>query len=205
MTTAIIPVKPLRESKTRLAHLLSAAERAALMGCLLERTLAGCCGKRPFPKSSSSAAMRRCCSRRARPGSETLREERPFALNTAVTQARDRHCAIGRGPLAVLILPADLPLLQTADIVAVLEAAQTASRLPTPLMVICGDEAQQGTNALLLTPPAPFTFHYGPGSFARHLREAERNGRMVRVVNGRSLQFDLDTEADWHRLQAQFL
>jgi 2-phospho-L-lactate/phosphoenolpyruvate guanylyltransferase len=195
MTTAIIPVKPLRESKTRLAHLLSSAERAALMGCLLEQTLAAVrqtAVSQIIVVSGDEAVLRQA----ALAGAATLREERPFALNTAVTQARDQ--AVRQGAAGVLILPADLPLLQTADIVAVLEAAR--SQPNTPLMVICGDETQQGTNALLLTPPAPFTFHFGPGSFARHLREAKENGRLVRVVNGRSLQFDLDTEADWIRL-----
>jgi 2-phospho-L-lactate/phosphoenolpyruvate guanylyltransferase len=105
---------------------------------------------------------------------------------------------VRQGADSVLILPADLPLLQTADITALLD---TTRRQPdAPLMVICGDETAQGTNALLLAPPAPFTFHFGPGSFARHLQEAEENGRLVRVVNGHSLQFDLDTEADWIRL-----
>jgi 2-phospho-L-lactate/phosphoenolpyruvate guanylyltransferase len=192
---AIIPVKPLRESKTRLAHLLSPDERAALMGCLLERTLAAV---QPTVVSQVIVVSRdEAVLQQARAaGVMALREERPFTLNTAVTQARD--LAVRQGADGVLILPADLPLVQTADIIALLN---TASRQPDrPLMAICGDETQQGTNALLLTPPAPFTFHFGPGSFARHLREAEENGRIVRVVNGRSLQFDLDTEADWQRL-----
>jgi 2-phospho-L-lactate/phosphoenolpyruvate guanylyltransferase len=192
---AIIPVKPLRESKTRLAHLLSPAERAALMGCLLERTLAAV---QPTAVSHILVVSRdEAVLRQARAaGVGTLREARPFTLNAAVTQARD--LAARQGADGVLILPADLPLMQTADITAFLN---TVHHQPdAPFMAICGDERQQGTNALLLSPPAPFTFHFGPGSFARHLREAKENGRLVRVVNGRSLQFDLDTEADWIRL-----
>jgi 2-phospho-L-lactate/phosphoenolpyruvate guanylyltransferase len=195
MTTAIIPVKPLRESKTRLAHLLSPEERAALMGCLLGRTLAAL---RPTAVSqvivvSGDEAV---LAQARAAGADTLREERPFSLNTAVSLARDR--AVQQGADRILILPADLPLVQTADIVAVLDSVR--SQPARPLMVICGDETEQGTNALLLDPPAPFAFHYGPGSFARHCAEAEENGRVVWVVNGRSLQFDLDTEADWRRL-----
>jgi 2-phospho-L-lactate/phosphoenolpyruvate guanylyltransferase len=192
---AIIPVKPLREGKTRLAHLLSPAERAALMSCLLERTLAAV---QPTAVSQILVVSRdEAVLRQARAaGVATLREARPFTLNAALTQARD--LAARQGADSVLILPADLPLVQTADITTLLN---TARRRPDrPLMAICGDETQQGTNALLLTPPAPFTFQFGPGSFARHLDEAEENGRIVRVVNGRSLQFDLDTEADWLRL-----
>lgn len=195
MTHAIIPVKPLCESKTRLAHLLSPAERAELMGCLLERMLVAVrqtAVSRILVVSRDEAVLQQAKAARV----DTLREERPFALNAAVTQARD--LAVRRGAESVLILPADLPLVQTADITAFLDTAR--SRPDTLLMAICGDERQQGTNALFLSPPAPFTFHYGPGSFARHCEEAERNGRIIRVVNGRSLQFDLDTEADWQRL-----
>ncbi len=191
----IIPVKPLRESKTRLAHLLSADERAALMGCLLQRTLAAVrqtAVSQIIVVSGDAAVWRQA----AAAGAAVLREKRPFALNDAVTQARD--LAVRQGAEAVLILPADLPLLQTADIIAMLDTAH--SRPAAPFMLICGDETEQGTNALLLSPPAPFTFHFGPGSFARHLQEARENGRSVQVVNGRSLQFDLDTEADWIRL-----
>ena len=76
--------------------------------------------------------------------------------------------------------------------------------LPNPLpegeetvMVICPDEAEDGTNALLLAPPGGFTFHYGPDSFRAHLAEAERNGRAISIVHAPGLRFDLDTESDW--------
>jgi 2-phospho-L-lactate/phosphoenolpyruvate guanylyltransferase len=202
MTTAIIPVKPLHESKMRLAHLLSPDERATLMACLLGRTL------RVLAQTAVShilvVSRDEVVLQQARAaGAGTLREERPFTLNSAVAQAR--NLAVRQGATGVLILPADLPFVQTADITALLDAACTHPPLTAPLMVICGDVAQQGTNGLLLTPSAPFTFHYGLHSFARHCDEAAQNGRIVRVVNGRSLQFDLDTEADWTRLQTQLL
>jgi 2-phospho-L-lactate/phosphoenolpyruvate guanylyltransferase len=199
MTTVIIPVKPLRESKTRLAHLLSPAQRAALMGRLLGQTLDALqptAVSRILVVSRDEAVLQQAQAA----GVETLREERPFSLNSAVTQAH--RLAVQQGAAGVLILPADLPLVQTADIERLLAAAPSDNgRLPAPLMVICGDERQQGTNALLLTPPTPFTFHYGPDSFARHAAEAAGHGRLVYMVNRRSLQFDLDTEADWQRLQ----
>lgn len=195
MTTAIIPVKPLRESKTRLAHLLSATERATLMGCLLDRMLVAL--RQTAVSQIIVVSGDEMVLQQARAaGVCALAEQQPYALNSAVSQAH--HFAIGQGADGVLVLPADLPFIETADITTMLTTAQTHPA--RPLLVICSDEAGQGTNALLLTPPAPFTFHYGPNSFARHTQEAERNGRIVQVVNGRSLQFDLDTEADWIKL-----
>ena len=66
-----------------------------------------------------------------------------------------------------------------------------------PLLAVCPDEAEDGTNALLLAPPGDFTFRYGPGSFRAHLAEAERRGRPAHVVPAPGLRFDLDTESDW--------
>ena len=67
----------------------------------------------------------------------------------------------------------------------------------SPVLAICPDEAEDGTNALLLAPPGDFTFRYGPGSFRAHLAEAERRGRAAHVVPAPGLRFDLDTESDW--------
>ena len=66
-----------------------------------------------------------------------------------------------------------------------------------PLLAVCPDETEDGTNALLLAPPGDFTFHYGPGSFHAHLAEAERRGRPAHVIPAPGLRFDLDTESDW--------
>jgi 2-phospho-L-lactate guanylyltransferase (CobY/MobA/RfbA family) len=41
-----------------------------------------------------------------------------------------------------------------------------------------------------------FTFAYGVGSFARHVAEAERLGRRVRVERLPELQWDVDTPDD---------
>lgn len=197
MIYAIIPVKPLHESKTRLAHLLSPTERAVLIGLFFRQTMA------TLQKTAVSHIVvisrdEAVLAQAQAAGVSTLYEKRPFSLNSAVSQART--WAVRQGATSILILPTDLPFLHTADITAMLTAAQTHSA--PSLMVICGDERQQGTNGLLLTPPSPFTFHYGPYSFTRHHEEAAQNGRSVCVVNGRSLQFDLDTEADWQRLNS---
>ncbi len=66
-----------------------------------------------------------------------------------------------------------------------------------PLLAVCGDEADEGTNALLLAPPGDFTFRYGSGSFRAHLAEAAARGRATYTVNAPGLRFDLDTESDW--------
>jgi 2-phospho-L-lactate guanylyltransferase len=192
MTTwAILPVKPLHQSKRRLEHLLSAEERAGLIGRFLDNLLAAL-NTTPsvdhvlvVTGDSAVAALAR------ERGASILVEAAPAGLNAAA--ARGVAMAAAEGATAVLLLPADLPFARIEDVEAMLQPLTGDGR---PLMAICGDEAEEGTNALLLAPPGDFTFRYGPGSFRAHLAEAEAHGRAVHVVPAPGLRCDLDTESD---------
>jgi 2-phospho-L-lactate guanylyltransferase len=193
MTTwAILPVKHLHQSKRRLAHLLSADERAALIGRFLDNLLLTLHATPGIDRTlvvTCDPAVVRLARRR---GADVLPESAADGLNTAVERGAAR--AAVEGATAVLLLPVDLPFARVDDIAAMLRSLATGDG---PLLAICGDEAGQGTNALLLAPPGDFTFHYGPGSFAAHLAEAERRGRATCIVRAPGLRFDLDTERDW--------
>ena len=191
---AIIPVKPLLTSKNRLAHLLSPAARAALIGDFLARMLAELrqvAGLAEILLVSSDPAVETMARRF---GVRLLVEERPLGLNTAVTQAA--NVAADHGATGILILPADLPFLRAADVQAFIE--QLTHR---PMLVICSDGREDGTNALLLSPLGEFTFHYGPGSFQKHVCEARSRKWTCVAVQSPGLQFDLDTEKDWQVYQ----
>jgi 2-phospho-L-lactate guanylyltransferase len=58
------------------------------------------------------------------------------------------------------------------------------------------DRRRDGTNVAVVPAGAGFRFSYGPGSFARHVAEAERLGLPVRVVDDPRLAFDVDWPAD---------
>lgn len=207
MICAIIPVKAGHESKGRLTHLLSAGERADLIRGFLRRTLAllnqAPAVARTLVVSRDPAAL--ALARRY--GAFALFEEGVPGLNTAVTQAVG--VATAGQATAALILPADLPFIQSADVETMLAAGgamngrehNSDSGRP-PAMVICPDRKNRGTNALLISLPADFVFQYGPGSFQRHRQEAHRLGIAVQVVRSPGLTFDLDTEADWRVYQA---
>jgi 2-phospho-L-lactate guanylyltransferase len=206
MTTwAIIPVKPLLESKRRLEHLLSAEERAGLIRHFLDNLLAGLNAApgidRVLVVTGDADVMALAEAR----GADVLIETAADGLNAAVAQGAAH--AVAAGATAVLVLPADLPFARVEDIEAMLRPL-TQRRLlsldhrplPTahrPLLTLTGDEAEEGTNALLLAPPGDFTFHYGPGSFRAHLAEADARHRATYVINAPGLRFDLDTESDW--------
>ena len=63
-------------------------------------------------------------------------------------------------------------------------------------VVIVPDRRRDGTNVTVVPTAAGFAFSYGPGSFARHVAEAERRGLSVAVVEDVALGWDVDVPAD---------
>lgn len=209
---AIVPVKPLRDGKSRLAHILSADERAKLTTDILQRTLAVLdevpAIYRTLVISRDPAVLKLARGK----GAFTFGEGERLGLNVALSRAC--HIAAAQQATGVLILPADLPLISRGDVETIISSTvgSTAVRRPTvrngattpstPRMIaICPDRLDQGTNALYISPPLGFNFQYGPHSFKHHLDEAERLGLQARVVHTPGLKFDLDTEEDWQTYQ----
>jgi 2-phospho-L-lactate guanylyltransferase len=212
---AIVPVKPLRDGKSRLAHILSADERAQLTTRILNRTLevlrAAPQVYRTLVVSRDPAVLKLARQQ----GAYTFGEGEKSGLNMALTRAA--HVAAAQSATGLLILPADLPLVSSGDvetlIASTLPALPTVKRpdmqngsapkpLPTPrIMAICPDRLEEGTNALYISPPTGFRFQFGAGSFDLHLQEGQRLGMNYHVVHSPGLKFDLDTEEDWYTYQ----
>jgi 2-phospho-L-lactate guanylyltransferase len=117
--------------------------------------------------------------------------ERGRGLNTAVAQAVVHASRLGaRG---VLILHSDLPRLDVRDVRRLLQAMQRQAGV-----VLGPDRDCDGTNALGLRPIARFAFHYGPGSFTAHRKEARGRRTHFRIVAGERIQADVDTPAQYN-------
>jgi 2-phospho-L-lactate guanylyltransferase len=121
-----------------------------------------------------------------------LQESR--GLNPALEEGRRRALELGASTL--LVLPADLPLLDADDVRAVLQATGEG-----PSVVISPDGARSGTNALLIRPPDVLPFAFGADSFEAHLGAARRRGFDVRICERPHLAFDLDTAGDLVQLR----
>ena len=116
------------------------------------------------------------------------------SLNGALMQA---HQVLREfGCREVVILPADLPTITAAEIDALVRAGRRGG------FAIAPDAAGVGTNALCLVSAQPFRFQFGPDSQRLHLQEAERTGLRPQVVRLPGLEFDVDSPADLHRLDA---
>jgi 2-phospho-L-lactate guanylyltransferase len=200
---AVIPVKPLRDGKSRLAGILAPEERARLTSRLLARTLdvlnqvEGIA--HTLVVSRDPAVLK--IARRFR--ANTLNEGEKSDLNMAVT--RGAHIAAAQQADAVLVLPADLPFLTVEDVEMMLAGAVPHGNgnngsgyyYQERAVTICPDHLNEGTNALLVAPPAGFVFQFGADSFQRHLAEASRLQLSRRIIHAPGIKFDLDTEKDW--------
>jgi 2-phospho-L-lactate/phosphoenolpyruvate guanylyltransferase len=104
-----------------------------------------------------------------------------------------RH-ALGTGYDRVLLVPGDTPLLQPAEVAALLAGSSG--------LVIVPDRHGSGTNALLLRPPDAIEPSFGPDSLARHVAAAEAAGVPHRTEEVPGLALDVDTPEDLAELAA---
>jgi 2-phospho-L-lactate guanylyltransferase len=188
---AIIPVKPFRAGKSRLAGLLGVDDRAALnrrlFGRVLTSTLAAFKPDRVVVVTSDPLLLPLMRGQ----GLHAL-DDSGGGLNAALGLAC--RYATARGARAIAVLPSDLPGVTPDDVTALV-----ASLKPASCCVIAPDEQEEGTNALVLTPPAPDFFRFGPNSFQAHLERARTRGLAVRIVRRPGLAHDLDTPDEYRR------
>ncbi len=190
---AVVPVKALREAKSRLRSVLDPEVRADLALRMMGRVLSALreAGVENVCVVSPDEAVLDLASRS---GATPLMQE-DSGLNPALEQGR--RWAMKGGASDLLVLPADLPLLEPDDVRALLDEAE--DRQPVS---ISPDGEGSGTNALLLRPPDALPFLFGLDSFTRHMQEATERDLGVRIVKRSGLAFDLDTAGDLARLGA---
>ncbi len=188
----IIPAKPLRQSKSRLAPVLTVEQRAQLSRALLQRTIKLARQVAPVVVVSADSAARQLAKKA---GAWAL-VELEAGLNQAVRQGA--AWAQARGAESVLILPSDLPFLTAADLAQLAALGQ-----PPPAVVVAPCRRDTGTNALLLSPPGVIAPAFGPNSFRAHLLAARQAGIEPMVYRSVSVGFDLDLPADLAELEPQ--
>lgn len=186
---AIVPVKPLRRAKSRLAGVLTEEERALLNYTLLGSTLKTLSEVPAVDQilviSRDQAALSLARDFKAR----TVQEDSSSGLNMALYRAT--VVAKMYSAQEILVLPADLPLISPTDIEAFIRYAQNP-----PVMVIAPDRRMDGTNALYLNPAGVIQYRFGPGSYQHHIQQAKKNGFRVEVFRSSAFGLDLDTPED---------
>lgn len=193
---AIVPVKPLRRGKSRLASILSEDERAILNRKLFIHTLEvlksaeGLEQVLVVSRDPEALALARDFDAR------TLQEDGAPHLNIALERAT--MVARTYNARGVLILPADLPQLTVADVMCLLAASE-----PGPVVVLAPDHHGTGTNALLVNPAGLIEYDFGDDSFASHVNRTEAAGGRVATCNLPGLAQDIDLPEDLEQLNGQ--
>ncbi len=189
MRALLLPVKDLNNAKKRLIGVLTPEERFGLAEAMLKDTIRAVQGvkhaEQIFVVTNYKPAM---CLAEDR-GWEILQEGQQISESDSV-DAASRLCEL-RGVTGLLRVPLDVPLVQASDIDELL-----AVECEEPALVIVPSRDGLGTNAILRMPPALFPSHFGMGSFAKHVGEAERIGARVILRRSPRLEMDVDDEAD---------
>lgn len=193
VTEAIVPVRGLPAGKTRLAALLTVDQRNRLVRAMLHDVVAAL-------RQVSALGRITILSRDAAAAREAERLGVAFlqqpshliGLNPALAFAQ----RVRAGSAALLIVPADLPLLTAQDVERVLAA------LGDERGVVIAPADDGGTNGLYVRPPGVIAPAYGQRSAARHERAARAAGVLVRTIAGDRWALDLDTPEDLPRCLA---
>lgn len=178
--TAIVPFKASGERKSRLAAELSSDERAALSIRMFRHVVDVL---QRHPKVARTIVL---SNERPADWAGAWVQDNGGGLNAELERVR---ADIGGD---IVILHADLPLLQGEDIEALLEATREQP------IAIAPDRHGSGTNGLALKAGATLNFRFGPNSFHLHRESAPT----CPVVRRDGFGFDLDTPDDLRALRA---
>lgn len=189
-TVAILPVKRFEGAKRRLEGGIPSGPRRALAEAMFTDALTAL--RRAETVERILVVTADPAAQRIAEGYDAIAVDDPAesGQNAAVERGIARAREVGAA--RVLCVSGDCPLLDPAEIDALLGRPRTAERY----VVAVGDRHGSGTNALLLRPPDAIACSYGRDSLARHRELASAAGVPFEVVASPSIELDVDTPDD---------
>jgi 2-phospho-L-lactate guanylyltransferase len=190
---AVVPIRSLRDGKTRLAPVLGTEARETLLRGIAGRVITAAVESGSIETVLVVSPDAETLAWAAELGPAVVAAPQPLdrpGLNGAIDAGR--AWALDRGAAAVVSLFGDLPLIVPDDIRGLAERTEP--------VVLGPDRRGEGTNALLLRLAgrgSEFAFAFGAGSLAKHLDEAGRIGLNAALHDAPGIAFDLDTPGDW--------
>ena len=183
---AIVPVKKIGVSKRRLSQSLSTRERKALTVAMLEDVL----------KALKASNVNKVLVVSNDPNVHPIAEKfgafffSPIrkGLNSAVEEAF--VWCMKNNADSVLVLPADIPLISSKDINAIVDLGSDERR------VVLVPSRDWGTNAFFQCPPHLVHACFGPDSFKKHVNEACSKGACVKFYYSLGAGLDIDSVDD---------
>ena len=119
-------------------------------------------------------------------------------MNEAIRAAR--AVAVAKDATAIIVVPADLARVSAVNLDAFVEATRGSLERSAPaaaagLVALVPDRHGEGTNALLVSPPALVEPSFGTASRAVHRAAAVAAGALYLEIDG-PLTLDVDTGDD---------
>jgi 2-phospho-L-lactate guanylyltransferase len=189
MSIALIPVKRLEESKSRLLPQLPDARRQALTLAMLEDLIESLSRTPGIDRIAVTTPDPLVAQKASDAGAEILMREEP-GLNAALEDGRQRLQPSGRE--SFLIVLGDVAGALPEDFAKLLEAAAAAEHPGVWL----APSSDGGTSALLQSPANAIPCCFGRDSAKRHREAAQAAAIAFNEVELVSLAIDLDQPED---------
>lgn len=186
---SITPVRMLSKSKSRLSSVLSPSQRERLSRAMLSEVLSKIRSSKITKGMLVVSPDLEVIKIASDFGAHGIKEEAEYGVNAAVEKGIEY--ALKKRADSIIVLPADLPRLNIEDLFSLVDAVEE-----DPTVVMTPSNRLDGTNALLMKPPAVMNLHYDQDSFRSHVLEAiEQNVRLKTVLRN-GLMSDLDDQTD---------
>lgn len=193
-TLAILPIKRFGDAKQRLLPGVSPGQRRLLVEAMLADVLVAL-RRSALVETTIAITSDEDAQRIAGAYGALLLSDPGGGHNGAATRGVDY--ALERGFERALLVPGDCPMLDPAEVDALLERVA-----PEPCAVVVPDRHGTGTNTLLLSPPDVLAPSFGPGSRQRHVDNAAASGVHCEVAEVATLALDVDTPEDLDELRS---
>jgi 2-phospho-L-lactate guanylyltransferase len=189
----LVPIKNLTDAKQRLSTVLSPEDRHALARAMCEDVLQALADWRSRPAVALVTSDPFARDLAARFNFEVIADD-----NSGETSAIEMATAIckAQGSPSTLVVPADIPLIEVAELQKVVDAA------PPQGAVLVPDAAGRGTNAAFRSPCDLFPLRFGNDSFLPHLAAAKATGQPCSVLHLPSIARDVDRPEDLREIGA---
>lgn len=188
----LVPVKNLSNAKQRLAAILDQASRTELAQSMLFDVLEalGTWQQRPEVGIVSSDPFALELAEHFR--FEVIPDTRNISETDAIDMAT--QACLERGVESTLVIPGDIPLIQSWELAKVLELA------PKEGSVLVPAADGRGTNAAFRRPANLFPLRFGNDSFRPHRAAAAATGKPCVVVPLPGIAIDIDNPGDLAQL-----
>lgn len=193
---AILPVKEMTGAKQRLAPLLTLDERVALMRVMVEDVLAALLAARGLAGIAVVTLDPWASAFADRQGARVITEGARDGHTGSVTAAA-AFLAAENVP-AVMTMPGDVPGVTSGEVEAIIAAAGES-----PAFIIAPAHDEQGSNAILMSPPQAVPLRFGEDSYFPHLAAAQAQGITPQILHLPGIAMDIDHPADIARFAAQ--